>query len=63
MKKHLKFLLRSLATIAALLAVALPSAGAASEITIQNTALERMLMDQLFVDRGRYFLMRNSPCP
>ena len=62
MKKHLKFLLRSLATIAALLAVALPSAGAASEITIQNTALERMLMDQLFVDRGRYFLMRNSPC-
>ena len=62
MKKHLNSVLRSLAAMAALLLVALPASGAESEITIQNTALERMLMDQLFVDRGRYFLMRSSPC-
>jgi len=62
MKKHLKSLLRSLAVTIAFLMIAWPAAGAESEITIQNTALERMLMDQLFVDRGRYFLMRNSPC-
>lgn len=62
MKKHLKSLLRSCAVTTAFLMIAWPAAGAGSEITIQNTALERMLMDQLFVDRGRYFLMRNSPC-
>jgi len=62
MKKHLKSLLRSFAVTTAFLMIAWPAAGAESEITIQNTALERMLMDQLFVDRGRYFLMRNSPC-
>ena len=62
MKKCLKASLRSLAAITAFLLIASPAAGAESEITIQNTALERMLIDQLFVDRGRYFLMRNSPC-
>ena len=62
MKKCLKAWLRSLAVMSALLVIAWPAAGAESEITIQNTALESLLMDQLFVDRGRYFLMRNSPC-
>ncbi len=62
MKKHLNSVLRSLAAMTALLMIAWPAAGAESEITIHNTALERMLKDQLFVDHGRYFLMRNSPC-
>jgi hypothetical protein len=50
--------------LAGLLALVLawPAAGADSEITIENTAIRQMLMDQLFVDRGRYHLLRQSPC-
>jgi hypothetical protein len=62
MKNCLKTLLSFFASVIALIVIASPAAGAESEITIHNTALERMLMDQLFVDRGRYFLMRSSPC-
>ena len=62
MKKCKKILLHSLAGICALLIVAWPAAGAESEITIRNTAVQRMLMDQLFIDRGRYVLMRQSRC-
>ena len=39
-----------------------PAFGADSEITIENTALRKMLMDQLFTDRGRYHLLRKSAC-
>ena len=62
MKKHLNSMLCSLAAMTAFLVIAWPAAAAESEITIHNTALERMLIDQLFVDQGRYFLMRHSPC-
>jgi len=39
-----------------------PAFGADSEITIENTALRKMLMDHLFIDHGRYHLLRQSPC-
>lgn len=42
--------------------LAWPAAGADSEIIIENTAMRQMLMDQLFIDRGRYYLLRQSPC-
>jgi hypothetical protein len=62
MKKCLKASLRSLAVVSAFFIIVGPAAGAESEITIHNTALQKMLMDQLYVDRGRYFLMRQSSC-
>jgi hypothetical protein len=62
MKKCLFVTLRSFVVTAALLITAWPAVAAESEITIQNTAVQRMLIEQLFVDRGRYFLMRHSPC-
>jgi hypothetical protein len=39
-----------------------PAAGPASELTIQNTALEKMLMDELFIDKGRYQLIPQTVC-
>ncbi len=42
--------------------LSLPAAGWASEIVIENTAIEKMLMDQVFVDRGRYPLVPESRC-
>jgi hypothetical protein len=62
MKRCLKTLLHCLAGLSALLVIAWTAEGAESEITIQNTALQKMLMDQLFTDRGRYILMRQSRC-
>ncbi len=38
------------------------AAGADSEVTIRNTAIQKMLMDQVFVDGGKYILMRQSRC-
>lgn len=61
MTKQLKTGLHALAGLLALFLV-LPAAGAESEITIENTALRKMLLDELFVDRGRYHLLRQSPC-
>lgn len=53
--------MRALGGLLALLLV-WPAFGADSEITIENTALRRMLMDHLFTDRGRYHLLRQSAC-
>ena len=39
-----------------------PAAGLASELTIQNTAIQKMLMDELFVDKGRYHLIARTAC-
>jgi hypothetical protein len=37
-------------------------AGAAGELTIQNTAIQKMLMDELFIDKGRYHLLPQTAC-
>jgi ribosomal protein L13 len=36
--------------------------GLASELTFQNTAIEKMLMDELFIDKGRYHLLKQTAC-
>ena len=38
------------------------AAGLASELTIQNTAIQKMLMDELFIDKGRYHLIAQTSC-
>ena len=38
------------------------AAGPASELTIQNTAIQKMLMDELFIDKGRYHLVAQTAC-
>ena len=38
------------------------AADAASELTIQNTAIQKMLMDELFIDKGRYHLVQQTVC-
>ena len=38
------------------------AAGPASELTIQNTAIQKMLMDELFIDKGRYHLLPQTAC-
>ena len=38
------------------------AAGPASELTIQNTAIQKMLMDELFIDKGRYHLLAQTAC-
>jgi hypothetical protein len=38
------------------------SAGQGSELTIQNTAIQKMLMDELFIDKGRYNLLAQTAC-
>ena len=62
MKSFARICLYCLAGLYALSFNAWPAAGAESEITIQNTAMQRMLMDEVFVDRGKYHLMRQSRC-
>lgn len=36
--------------------------GPLSELTIRNTAIEKMLMDELFIDEGRYPLLPPTAC-
>jgi hypothetical protein len=38
------------------------AAGPLSELTIHNTALQKMLMNELFVDEGRYHLLAQTAC-
>ena len=38
------------------------AAGPVSELTIQNTAIQKMLMDELFIDKGRYHLLPQTAC-
>jgi hypothetical protein len=56
------YLLRCAALALCLLPVATLAAGTASELAIQNTAIEKMLMDQLFIDKGRYPLLPPTAC-
>lgn len=53
---------RSLLCLLLLLPGALFAEGSVSEIAIQNTAIEKMLMEELFVDRGRYNLLQETRC-
>lgn len=39
-----------------------PVAGLASEIAIENTAIEKMLIQQVYIDRGRYHLVQETRC-
>jgi hypothetical protein len=55
-------LLRSLPCLLFFLPGALFAAGTASEIAVQNTAIEKMLMEELFIDRGRYNLLAETRC-
>jgi hypothetical protein len=55
-------LLRTLLCLSLVLPCAVPAAGTASEIAIQNTAIEKMLMAELFIDRGRYNLLPETRC-
>lgn len=61
MSKRFAGWLRILACIGVFL-VAFPAAGAESEITITNTAMRKMLIDELYTDRGKYHLLRGSRC-
>src|SRR5258706_8246576 len=38
------------------------AAGPASELTFQNTAIQKMLMDELFIEKGRYLLLAQTAC-
>lgn len=58
-----------LASLALLFAVVLSgsagpvrAAGPLSEITIQHTAIQKMLMEELFIDDGRYVLLPPTTC-
>ncbi len=53
---------RSLLCLLLLLPGALFAEGSVSEIAIQNTAIEKMLMEELFIDRGRYNLLQETRC-
>src|SRR5260221_3176622 len=52
----------SLAVVVGTLPGASLAAGPASELTIQNTAIQKMLMDELFIDKGRYHLLAQTAC-
>ncbi len=52
----------SLAVAPGILPGASVAAGPASELTIQNTAIQKMLMDELFIDKGRYHLLAQTAC-
>lgn len=53
---------RPLLCLLLLLPAALSAAGPGSEISIQNTAIEKMLKQELFIDRGRYYLLPETAC-
>ena len=53
---------RSLLCLLFLLPGVLFAEGSVSEISIQNTAIEKMLMEELFIDRGRYDLLQETRC-
>jgi len=62
MKELLTVPVRSLLYLLFLLPGALFAEGSVSEIAIQNTAIEKMLMEELFIDRGRYNLLQETRC-
>jgi hypothetical protein len=60
--------MKSLADIALVLlgivvaAAPAAAAGPFSELTIHNTAIQKMLMSELFIDEGRYHLLPQTAC-
>jgi hypothetical protein len=40
----------------------LSPAAPASEISIENTAIEKLLLDQVYIDKGRYHLVPETRC-
>lgn len=52
----------ALAVALVILPGASTAAGPAGDLTIQNTAIQKMLMDELFIDKGRYYLLPQSTC-
>lgn len=62
MKNLRTFFLHCSALALFLLSVTAMAAGPASEMTIQNTAIQKMLMDELFIDNGRYPLLPQTAC-
>jgi hypothetical protein len=53
---------RALAGVLLIVSLASFAAGTASELTIRNTAIEKMLLEELFIDRGRYQLIKETRC-
>jgi hypothetical protein len=62
MQALLTIRVRSLLCLLFLVPGALLAEGSVSEISIQNTAIEKMLMEELFIDRGRYNLLQETRC-
>lgn len=48
--------------LAIVVASAAAAAGPLSELTIHNTAIQKMLMNELFIDEGRYHLLPQTAC-
>ncbi|MEQ1882637.1 MAG: hypothetical protein ABL878_16900 [Burkholderiales bacterium] len=54
---------RSVGFVFTLLVMAAAGAAeTASELTIRNTAIQKMLMEELFIDKGRYPLLPETVC-
>ena len=54
--------IRALAGVLLMVSLASFAAGTASELTVRNTAIEKMLLEELFIDRGRYHLVKETAC-
>ena len=52
----------ALGLLAIIVACAATAAGPLSELTIHNTAIQKMLMNELFIDEGRYHLLPTTAC-
>lgn len=52
----------ALGLLAVVVAGAAAAAGSLSELTIHNTAIQKMLMNELFIDEGRYHLLPTTAC-
>jgi hypothetical protein len=62
MPLHPRAALRRLVELSLLLLIGCPIAAPASEIVIEHTAVRKMLMDELFTDDGKLYLLRESKC-
>ena len=60
--KTLRVVVFCLLVVAPGIAPIAAAAGPASELTFQNTAIQKMLMDELFIDKGRYHLLKQTAC-
>lgn len=62
MKSLRGLVLGLLAIISAVAPGAVAAAGPLSELTIHHTAIQKMLMEELFIDDGRYHLLPTTAC-